>query len=355
MEKLSKFVITLVSVSMFCVQFKISIMNLISPPTVDTSFQEGISEISHLPLITICPTDQQPNKTRLKKFGYRNVEDMMKGYTKCQFGLCLSWGKHVNMSFDDLLKEVFDKIQIFTTNEFITRITFLPPYGFCKEITAYDPLLTIKVFGRFNFRVFVTDSRYRSHFSPDYSSHQGENIISSINKSHVVDIKVNILSTCKIAGLIENDFEKCVDDEIQRKLGATLGCVFPWLSSTNQCSDTYLRNFTNAVSDFRKVYISNIMTLGKTEFEKSCRKACMTTTSTARTRTTKNYHTTNMIQIQFEDNVRVTETVYNYDLFQFIIDAGSSLGLWLGLSMLNLHDIFVLGIDFIKRYRSEIN
>ena len=111
MERISKFVILVGSLIMFCIQLKIAIMSLLSPPTVDTSFQKDISEVSHLPLITICPTDQQPNKTMLNKFGYRSVEEMMKGYTTCQSGVCLSWGKHINMAFDELLKAIFDEIK----------------------------------------------------------------------------------------------------------------------------------------------------------------------------------------------------------------------------------------------------
>ena len=333
-------------------------MSLISPPTVDTSFQKDISEVSHLPLITICPTDQQPNKTMLYKFGYRSVEEMMKGYTTCQSGVCLSWGKHINMSFDELLKAIFDEIKatdIVIPQIQTYRIIFLPLYGFCKEISAYDPSSSILIFSRTNdLKVFVTDSRYRSYFSPDYSSHQGDNILASDKNQHVVDIKVNILSTCKIADLIEDDFEKCVDKEIQRKLGASIGCTPPWLSPTNQCNDTYPRNFTNPVPDFRKEYVQNLRTLGKTKIEKSCRKSCTTTISTARVRTTQDDHK-NKIQIQFDDKVRITETVYNYGLFQFIIDAGSSLGLWLGLSMLNLHDIFIFGFDFCKRFKPIYN
>ena len=47
------------------------------------------------------------------------------------------------------------------------------------------------------------------------------------------------------------------------------------------------------------------------------------------------------VSIHFNEKVYVTEKLYNYDSFKFLIDIGSSLGLWLGLSVLGLYDILV--------------
>ena len=100
------------------------------------------------------------------------------------------------MAFDELLKAVFDEIKatdIVIPQIQTYRIIFLRLYGFCKEISAYDPSSSILIFSRTNdLKVFVTDSRYRSYFSPDYSSHQGDNILASDKNHHEVDIKVNI-------------------------------------------------------------------------------------------------------------------------------------------------------------------
>ena len=52
--------------------------------------------------------------------------------------------------------------------------------------------------------------------------------------------------------------------------------------------------------------------------------------------------------ITFHPKVVVTERVPNYSMFQYIIDVGSSLGLWLGLSVLGLHDLAVSAVQVIK-------
>ena len=47
-------------------------------------------------------------------------------------------------------------------------------------------------------------------------------------------------------------------------------------------------------------------------------------------------------------NEQVIEKVANYYMFDFIIDVGSSMGLWLGLSVFGLYDLAANVVDFIK-------
>ena len=58
-----------------------------------------------------------------------------------------------------------------------------------------------------------------------------------------------------------------------------------------------------------------------------------------------------MASIIFNEEVKVYEKVFNYSLFQFIIDVGSSIGLWLGLSALSIYDIIVQAIQFVRAKR----
>ena len=60
-----------------------------------------------------------------------------------------------------------------------------------------------------------------------------------------------------------------------------------------------------------------------------------------------NFHES-IADISFNQKVTVTERVPNYDMFKYIIDVGSSLGLWLGLSVLGLHDLVVWAVQFVN-------
>ena len=76
----TKFLKLLVFGVMFCIQFRIAIINLLDPPSVDTTEERSISEID-LPIVTICPTNQT-NETRLKELGYPSMKNLYKRLCK---------------------------------------------------------------------------------------------------------------------------------------------------------------------------------------------------------------------------------------------------------------------------------
>ena len=63
---------------MFCVQFRIALINLFNPPTVDSTNVKNIEEID-LPLITICPTNQT-NKNMLEMYFPDSDDSFLSGY-----------------------------------------------------------------------------------------------------------------------------------------------------------------------------------------------------------------------------------------------------------------------------------
>ena len=53
--------------------------------------------------------------------------------------------------------------------------------------------------------------------------------------------------------------------------------------------------------------------------------------------------------IIFDPTVYETEKMFNYGPFEFIIDVGSSVGLWLGLSVFGLYDLAIEFYEHIRR------
>ena len=47
----------------------------------------------------------------------------------------------------------------------------------------------------------------------------------------------------------------------------------------------------------------------------------------------------NVLAIDVDDKVEILEEQSNYTLFDLVIDSGSSLGLWIGLSILGVFDL----------------
>ena len=205
---------------------------------------------------------------------------------------------------DKILLVVYDGVserQRFKGNR--TRV-FIPAYGLCSEIQEYDPQndILIKVASAFRkhvtgFRVFITDRNFRSQFSLDYKSHRGE--VAAVSKSEfaLYDIDVSIRSSCEISPTMElkNTFDTCVEDELQKKVTETIGCIPPWMSRKNQCNKQYLQSFFHGIPGFKQTYISSQYFFKSLKIESDCRKYCLTTTSVLTTRSVSNFDSTKMV------------------------------------------------------------
>ena len=350
-----RILVLLFSFVMFCIQAENAIMKLIYPPEVDSTSVKNIVDID-LPVITLCHTNQT-NETMINEvLFYSNEANLLSGLTRSK----ISWGDSHNLTHEQLLDQVFGakkqakRTAIFDNDgdNFNTTIVYLPKYGFCKEITNYSPRveLFIMPMGTQDMRIFITDMNYRSYILPDFTSHKGSPIIAKKNEVHMYDVDVEISSSCKVTkdNGGKDDFKKCVDDEIQKQVGKLLGCVPPWMSLNNQCLGTYPSNFTKIIPRFWLDYINPPTSLRNLGIEMKCRKYCSVTRSfvQVREKTTKGFNGLTEVFIAFNQQVQVKEKVFNYGLFQFIVDIGSSFGLWLGLSILGLYDLWIQIVDF---------
>jgi hypothetical protein len=110
-------------------------------------------------------------------------------------------------------------------------------------------------------------------------------------------------------------------------------------------------NFTHTSDyNFRNKYATPALTLKNLEEEHICKKFCVFTSTEPRLQYIEEFSNRKKTraQIFFQKEVSVTEKLPNYDFFKFIIDTGSSLGLWLGLSILGLWDLLTDSIQLIR-------
>ncbi len=357
-----KLLVMVICIVMFCVQFHHAILSLINPPTIDSTIRLRLTEVAP-PIITVCPTNQTFS-SRVKQLGYTKKGKMFKGFANCSDDSCLSWGHNLNITFDQLLEQIFDKklsekIQ-FSQKGIEEKVVILPRFGFCKEFARYDPTKKVAIINKnplTAMRIFFTDEKYRSYYSLDFSSHQGNNIMVQQGKFLCINVNVNIYSSCNIAkdSTEKVDFQTCIDNKLKDDFLPMIGCVPPWMSSFDQCNDTYPQN-ENYKEIIFKSY-NKIIWLQQSGYEDGC-KSCKQMSSHVSIRDDidieetwgDNSKTRNhgRVLIHFDENVYITEKLYNYDSFKFIIDIGSSLGLWLGLSVFGLYDILIRIIGLMK-------
>ena len=293
---------------MFFFQLKIAIQNLISPQEVDSTSIKDINAIE-LPIITICQTNQT-NITALADLGYCDEQNLLMGIT----GDKISWGGYHNLTHEELLQithgKLFTKFDVVFGNgyQFKANLKYLPPYGFCEEISEYYPgsdiFLNLK---NTDIRIFITDNNYRSYFNLDFTSQKGDPIIISRDEIHYYDVEVDVTSLCNVKPDLvseKDSFKQCVDNELQRVVGNPLGCLPPWMSPSNQCNRTYPSTFWDSIPDFWMKYINKPLTLRSMEIERKCRKYCSMTRSTVHLREKKETDGYNNLYISFNDELK---------------------------------------------------
>ena len=164
--------------------------------------------------------------------------------------------------------------------------------------------------------IYITDSAYRSYFSRDFSSHQGDEIIVPNKTKVYIDVNVNVRSSCKTKKVIvgKDDFKTCVDDALQKEFNKTLNCIPPWLSDINTCNSSFNGTLLESHPNFSEDYIETVRETGrKTRIEAKCRQFCNTTTSTIKIRGKwsigKSSVYNGLAIINFDQQVLVTEKV----------------------------------------------
>ena len=206
--------------------------------------------------------------------------------------------------------------------------------------------------------VFLTDKTLRTRSTVDEESHWGPSIKIQLGDDYDYRVKVETLSNfdprnpddCKDYN--DADFEICVDEELQYLWKPVLGCNPPWLSPKDQCTD-----FINATKDIVKnIYsnnkfsvISGIVRMESYPAREKCTKPCTVTQSNSflKEKTLDNGERTNL-KFRFAKQVIYKTKILGYGFSNFLIDLGSSLGLWFGLSVFGITDLGIMTYQWAK-------
>ena len=124
------------------------------------------------------------------------------------------------------------------------------------------------------------------------------------------------------------------------------GCLVPWLgapSSTGRCTGT-----VSSVETFGKAKVESEGIIQKImryrEFKsypesQSCIKPCREIKAISTLKRSVKAKSLNSIDLNFKKTVKVTRYLKAYGVFELVVDVGSSLGLWIGLSVLGVFDL----------------
>ena len=363
-KHLKKFV-QIVALVIFVVQMAFALQKYFDQPLMSSPGTKTLATLKKPLAITVCRTAQ---------FNYNYAKDltyMGSGYfyrgsiSNTSF---FSWsGPDGDMPFDETISNLYNSSlgHVIVKKENLTT-KFLIPNGVCY---IYEGLpgkyIKVEIEESSDYTVTVTDPAANTNFRVSDHLMTGDIILvktdfttKKINDYHI-QLKETSIET-RDGSCVEYPNEKhksyadCVDDELEKRIQPVLGCMVPWLSRKNQCAGLIPRL---PIHKDLNAWLINIYVpswAGTAHQSDTCPPPCTTLSAQSKYLRTvpKSTMQKDRLMLNFDKNIKVERIVAAYDFETLLVEIGSSLGLWLGLSVVGVFDAMVITIDhFIKMWK----
>ncbi len=365
--------ILLFSVFMFSFQMETSLENLMNPPIVVSEKKLTLSEIEP-PMITICPSNQI-DEGKLKTFGFDSYFGFLVGEIKSSY--------QTNISFWDIFNSVLTyepktdvEFQIdhegkpkYNMTDFVQQ--FYPKFGYCWEITDYvlHKDLQLKIPGKVNHAlVFLTDKLQKTKPALALINHRGVAIELDKTKDLTYFIEIGIKSfshpqtpdDCK--DYTVDEYANCIDTAFDNFTLDVFECQPPWLTTRNACTEMKWKKNSKSMFDIlpdfelllKDIILFDIIEMKNFEAKKKCKRPCTEIRSLIRPGFAQSSQGSISTTLMFDEIVIFTKDIVSYDFSNFLLDLGSSVGLWFGMSVLGLTDLGVNVFSLAKKTLKKI-
>ena len=251
-------------------------------------------------------------------------------------------------------------------------LKFLFPHGFCKEIKFSEDKKFFIMKTKEKRKILLTDPNRRNKLRTEETSESWMSVGPSKNGLYeaanyevALEIHNNQLNngqTCLDYTSMGTSYGDCIENALQNQLMQWYGCLpvwFPpehgqWLTRAGQKYPTAssVHNLTciNPIKPFQSYELQRTITFQlwhlvinqDLECMKNCLPPCVTMKIKPRLMTYRdNFKEKATLEIVWDKNVIKMKSTHSIDFFDLIVELGSALGLWLGLSALSLVDVFL--------------
>ena len=207
--------------------------------------------------------------------------------------------------------------------------------------------------------IFLTDPQTNLFYKINTDSMTGDPIASEqgFTKTYLVEFEeihwLEESGECTNYGEATEfkSFADCVADQQEKIFRPILGCQVPWLTAPDDpdiCKGRVELSYDTQTSFKAQIpsVFTNIEQMKIDDQFRACLKPCLKLKANSELRTKanelSNFHTT---VLSFQKRVKVTKYLNAYGLVDLVVEAGSSLGLWIGLSALGVFDLFMQAGD----------
>ena len=155
-------------------------------------------------------------------------------------------------------------------------------------------------------------------------------------------------------------YADCVANDQEKLFQPILGCMVPWLASPgnpNICKGRVPKSQISKESQILYRNGHNELFTSKgfkiSDYSHACLKPCIQLQVNSKLKSTEYEVMESGISLHFTKTVKVTRYVESYGLFDLVVEVGSSLGLWIGLSALGIFDLLLEAGVAIKNKLSK--
>lgn len=320
-------------------------MKYASQPKVTERSVVPVTQITP-PLFYVC-NYAQFNYTRAESLGYDSYEDFVLG--KVNGSDKATWiGKSRNQTYNETVKSLFnDDYADLDTGMTSTKLVFIHPYGFCTQMIMTNlTMVEQEVRTKHSVNIMIQDPYGSNNLKIEgefgeterLDAEEGENEYlynKMFYKLH--DESVYDGDKCTDYRKLNMSFGQSLEKEMKDKLNDLYGCIPQWFpGKMEKCSSS-----SKPITDKAKEYISNITSYNKivTDCKPSCQRLELQLKRIGKT----DHPTMAIFDLKHHHEVEVHKIICAYDIFNLIVELGSSLGLWMGMSAVGLLDIFIEG------------
>ena len=351
------------------IQIAFAISRVVNKPIMTSMETQNLKTLNRPIKITVCKTNQF-SIHRFHSMGYGRLIEFFSGNVSS--GGVLSWtGALGNMTFIETLHYLYQgnvaNIEFETPNGPIAT-KFLPFNGFCK---IYETLP--RKYVQIEFQNCKESDTYIVSIYDDAAANSfqlasmtgGRIMLDSCKTRKFVDYNVKLAETRDTSGgdkCVEypskyfDSYAACIDAEIIGKTEPVFGYGLPFFTNSSGKPIRRLPSHQNTIE-----WLENIvfMSFGGVLYQpENCLPPCTKLTAYAELQRSPVTDFNFTLYLYFDERFEVKTTMIAYGPESLLVEIGSCLGLWLGLSVIGFFEIaikaFERGTHGLRHTRMEV-
>ena len=378
--KLARNVFQVVALAIFAYQMFEALGKYINVKRISFMETEDI-EGKDMPSIFICPAKQNlyEDFQNTTEHGYYSLMSFLQGDVNSKMDF-VSWEGLKNLSYNNMSRQVFNPINGWndvgiegephtnweTTQKNAAEHFMAYDGGFCRKIDVETRNITelnwvsIEMSNE-DSQIIIADANRSLYYKLDTESLIGDPINLSKGVTKYFRIHLEEVQWSKTAGECslygdEEDFKTladCVAKEHEQIFEPILGCPVPWLSAPqnqNICKGKIHTSIKNKrILEHNFVLLDKQIKISKLgNMFAACLRPCRELKLYSKLLSQEKMNMIGQVYLTFDKTVTVIRYVEAYGLFELVVEVGSSLGLWIGLSSLGVFDLLLQAGAVIK-------